>query len=106
MFWVVAALFFTAIGIPLYFLPTIIGWKQGPRFAIFALNLVFGWTVVGWVALILWTLSYGAHGSANIQSQIAGATGLAEFCDECEHYSQPGSRSCCHCGKPFESRAA
>lgn len=42
-----------------YFLPTIIAFKRGKRNrgAILALNLLLGWTVLGWVISLVWALS-------------------------------------------------
>jgi Superinfection immunity protein len=41
----------------LYFLPTILAAKQGHDVApILLLNLFFGWTVIGWFAMLLWAL--------------------------------------------------
>jgi hypothetical protein len=39
----------------LYFLPCIVGWnKKHNAWAIFLLNLLFGWTVVGWIVALIW----------------------------------------------------
>ncbi len=41
----------------LYFLPTIIAARQGHDVApILLLNLFFGWTGIGWVAMLLWAM--------------------------------------------------
>lgn len=44
----------------LYFLPTILAVRRGHEITpILLLNLFFGWTVIGWFAMLLWaTLSY------------------------------------------------
>ena len=40
-----------------YFLPTIVAAHRGHRIGgILLLNLVFGWTGIGWFALLLWAL--------------------------------------------------
>lgn len=41
-----------------YFLPTLIAVSSNKRnrLAIFALNLLAGWTVVGWVGVFVWSL--------------------------------------------------
>lgn len=39
----------------LYFIPTFVAKSQ--RGAIFALNLLLGWTFVGWVAALVWALA-------------------------------------------------
>jgi len=43
----------------LYFLPTIIAIiRSAKRLAtIFSVNLVFGWTVAGWIATLIWVLA-------------------------------------------------
>ena len=41
----------------LYFLPTIVASHRGQRVGgIFLLNLLFGWTGIGWFALLLYAL--------------------------------------------------
>lgn len=46
------------IGIPLYFLPTIIAVNRSHRntTAIFLLNLFLGWALVGWVLGLVWAV--------------------------------------------------
>lgn len=43
----------------LYFLPTVIAASKGHHNtgAIFALNLLLGWTVLGWIAAFVWSLT-------------------------------------------------
>lgn len=39
----------------LYFLPTVVAHNRGHELAgVLLLNLFFGWTGIGWVALLLW----------------------------------------------------
>jgi len=42
-----------------YFLPSIIGFASGKAngVAIFVLNLLLGWTLVGWVVSLVWALT-------------------------------------------------
>ena len=48
--------------VALYFLPTIIASIRGKRngCAIFVLNLLLGWTFVGWVIALVWSIAYEA----------------------------------------------
>lgn len=41
-----------------YFLPAMIAWTNGRRntSAIFALNFFLGWTLIGWVVALVWSL--------------------------------------------------
>ena len=40
----------------LYFLPTIIGHKKQDFVAIFLVNLLLGWTIVGWIITLVWAI--------------------------------------------------
>ncbi len=43
--------------ITLYFLPTIIGWNHKQFAAIFLLNLLLGWTGLGWIIALIWSVT-------------------------------------------------
>jgi len=48
---------FFAIPALIYFLPTILASNRGHSVAgVLLLNLFFGWTVIGWFALLLWAV--------------------------------------------------
>ena len=53
----VTMIFIYTIGFFIYFLPTIIGWDKRNSNAILALNLFLGWTFLGWVLALVWSLS-------------------------------------------------
>ena len=42
-----------------YFIPTMIGYDKHKRNAgaIFALNILLGWTFIGWVVALVWALT-------------------------------------------------
>lgn len=48
-----------AVVLAVYFLPTVIAYARVKRniWAIFALNLLLGWSVIGWVIALVWALS-------------------------------------------------
>jgi hypothetical protein len=52
-------LIFLAVGLALYFLPALIaGSRHHPNAtAIFVLNLLLGWTFIGWVVSLVWSFS-------------------------------------------------
>lgn len=59
------AFFFPPIfgfGFVLYFLPAIIGFARSKRDAvsILVLNLLLGWTAIGWVIALIWALKQDA----------------------------------------------
>ena len=49
------------IGLPIYFLPSIIGRKKANAGAIFAMNLFLGWIFIGWVIALIWACTKDAE---------------------------------------------
>jgi hypothetical protein len=72
---VVAGLALLAMLGVLYFLPAIIARSRGhmSASAIFALNLLLGWTALGWIAAIVWSLNSNTRGQF---SNVAPTEGL------------------------------
>ena len=48
------------VGFLLYFLPAFAGRSKRNAAAIFALNLLLGWTLIGWVVALVWALTVDA----------------------------------------------
>jgi hypothetical protein len=44
----------------LYFLPTIIAWNKSFVLQVFFLNLLVGWTFIGWVIAFIWAFNKDA----------------------------------------------
>jgi hypothetical protein len=55
----IGAIIFILIGIVLYFLPSIVAWNNKKKnfAAICVLNLLLGWTIIGWVASLVWAVT-------------------------------------------------
>jgi len=51
----------------LYFLPAYIAFKKEKKnkVAIFALNLFLGWTLIGWIVALVWSLTYEERKNIN-----------------------------------------
>ena len=47
------------VGAILYFVPTVLAWWMHVKSAraIFYVNLVFGWTIVGWIVALMWAMA-------------------------------------------------
>ena len=41
----------------LYFIPTMVGWNHRNVTAIILLNILLGWTFIGWVVALVWAAS-------------------------------------------------
>jgi hypothetical protein len=76
----------------LYFLPSIIGKDKKDALGIFLLNLLLGWTLVGWVLALLWAcaserpaaLQYAPAGGARFCSRCGTpAVSLVQYCSAC-----------------------
>jgi len=44
------------IAVAIYFIPSIAGWKTKGANGIVVLNLFLGWTVIGWIAALIWAV--------------------------------------------------
>lgn len=47
------------VGIVMYFIPALIALVRSHHnaFAIFLTNLIFGWTVIGWLVTLIWSVT-------------------------------------------------
>lgn len=82
----------------IYFLPTIIGRNKRSANAIFALNLLLGWTILGWIGALVWSLTADPP-----ETQVIAAKRQPPpiLCATCGKYSAPGSQFCNSCGGQF-----
>ena len=46
-----------ALIILIYFIPTVLAWDKHNFWSIFTLNLLLGWSFIGWVVALVWALS-------------------------------------------------
>jgi hypothetical protein len=57
----------------LYFIPAIVGKGKRNAGSIFLLNLVAGWTVIGWIGALIWAASKDAQPATIVVQQAAPA---------------------------------
>jgi hypothetical protein len=82
-----------------YFLPAIIAHNKRNAGAILILNLLTGWTVVGWVIALVWALSDEPQfRPVYVAPYQAGGSRL---CANCGKYSLRDSIFCSTCGARF-----
>jgi hypothetical protein len=91
---------FAVLGI-LYFLPSAAGWKKRNATAIVALNLLLGWTIIGWIVALIWGLTTDPPDPI-VQVALPPRRRLPPIlCATCGKYSAPGSQFCSSCGGRF-----
>jgi len=44
------------VAIVIYFLPSIVAWKTKGFNGIAVLNIFLGWTILGWIAALIWAV--------------------------------------------------
>jgi hypothetical protein len=85
----------------LYFLPTAVAFEKKRNHhnkgAIFALNLLLGWTLIGWVGALVWALTKPSPSSATVNLPVA--FNGCRPCPYCAEMIVPAARVCRFCGK-------
>ena len=76
-----------------YFLPSYVGWDKENERKIFLLNLLLGWTIIGWVIALTWAITYEKRSPANLKK-----------CSFCAEEVQFDAIKCKHCGEMFVQR--
>lgn len=81
-----------AILIALYFIPTFIAAqnKHKGQSAIFIVNLLFGWTIIGWLWALIWA------NTGNVEDGPTPDTHIK--CPDCAELILKDARVCKHCG--------
>ena len=91
----------------LYFLPAFLARKRSDFTAIFVLNLVAGWTFIGWIIALVWALSSGQQRQVAAPAQPAAspqrAPGASFFCSACGKACEGGARFCSSCGAALQA---
>jgi len=66
----------------LYFLPTILGWNKRNVVAIFILNLLLGWSVIGWIVALIWALAKDSTTTVVVNNNNGAGNGTGQVTDE------------------------
>lgn len=80
----------------LYFLPTFIGHNKRDVLGIFLVNLLFGWTVIGWIIAMVWACTAEPQPRVMV---VAGPAPGHYYCCGCGAVMPAGARFCQYCGR-------
>lgn len=88
LFWLVSLL--------LYFLPAFLA-RNKPNFtSILILNILAGWTFIGWIIALIWAIS--SDSQLPVAASAQPGTGASVFCTSCGQPCPAGARFCSACG--------
>lgn len=97
-----------AIMVAAYFLPLIVAVMRSHQNAgaIAALNLLLGWTLLGWVGALVWAMLSKPEEAGKARGQdVVADTGLSPAhrkCPECAEVVLKEARKCKHCQAELE----
>ena len=77
-----------------YFLPTILARHKADFMGIFLVNLLAGWTVIGWFIALIWACSPERYVPVRFVPVSGG-----RFCSQCGAFSPSGAHFCGMCGR-------
>lgn len=78
----------------LYFLPAIIGRNKADFTGILLLNLLLGWTIIGWFVALIWACASDREVPVRYVPVSSG-----RFCSHCGTLGPVGARFCGACGR-------
>lgn len=92
---------FFLVSLFLYFLPAFLARNKPDFTSILLVNLLAGWTFIGWIIALVWALSPGKQQvAAPVQPSAPPqpAAGGSFFCTTCGKPCAAGARFCSSCG--------
>ena len=101
--------FFWIVSLLLYFLPAFLARHKRNFTGILLLNILAGWTFIGWIIALVWALSSEPEPQPAVPTQqpVASAPQPAPaadfFCSTCGKRCTAGTRFCSSCGAALPS---
>ena len=91
---------FLLVSLGMYFLPAIIAMvrKKTNLPAILLVNLLLGWSVIGWIVALVWAVSTERVDQVSSAPTVSMSQPARRFCSRCGAPDRMGSQFCAHCG--------
>ena len=94
---------FWLVSLFLYFLPSYLARNKPDFTSILILNILAGWTFIGWIIALIWALTAKPQAQAPAQAVAANppqpaAVAGSFFCTACGKPCPAGARFCSSCG--------
>lgn len=90
--------FFWLVSLFFYFLPAFLA-RNKPNFtSILILNILAGWTFIGWIIALVWGISSDSQRPVVNPAQPMPAAAGSFFCTACGQPCPAGARFCTACG--------
>jgi Superinfection immunity protein len=89
--------------VALYFAPTFVAAvrKKKRGMSIFILNLLTGWTVIGWLIALYWAVKTDLVDIPIARVSGNPVAGVSKLCIHCGKYSPSEAKFCANCGQAF-----
>ena len=72
---------FVIVALLIYFLPSVVARKKKNASAVFILNLFLGWTLLGWIAALVWALTNEEKTAGTAQPPHSSADEISKLAD-------------------------
>ncbi|HEX4001623.1 MAG TPA: superinfection immunity protein [Candidatus Acidoferrales bacterium] len=93
-------MFFSAFCLLAYFLPSIIAHEKRSFAGIFVLNLLLGWTVIGWIVALIWACTDERRFPVCAASEIPIRPNC--YCSRCGAMGPAVAHYCWACGSRLQ----